>query len=83
MRQLLRTGPLLRRRLHASPCASSRPDTNGSPVDDALIGGGSGAKGRTGGGEPLSSTAPGAPAPPKVFSSRVPGVDLDKELSDE
>ncbi|KJZ80105.1 hypothetical protein HIM_00819 [Hirsutella minnesotensis 3608] len=47
------------------------------------LAGGTGAKGRTGGGEPLGSTAEGAPGPPKVSNANVPGVDLAKELTDE
>ncbi|EQL03218.1 hypothetical protein G6O67_005532 [Ophiocordyceps sinensis] len=86
MRPLLQTAPIIRRSLLASSRAAvsqAASNTNGTPIDNAIIGGGSGAKGRTGGGEPLSSTAPGAPAPPKVVNSRVPGVNLDKELSEE
>lgn len=86
MRPFSRTAPILRRSLHASSRAAASQaasNTNANPADDSLVGGGSGAKGRTGGGEPLSSTAPGAPAPPKVVNSRVPGVNLEKELNKE
>ncbi|PFH62230.1 hypothetical protein XA68_14509 [Ophiocordyceps unilateralis] len=57
-------------------------NANGNPVPDSLSGEG-GAKGRTGGGPPLSSTAPDAPSPPKVLNSRVAGVDAARELSPE
>lgn len=53
--------------------AAEPADTGAMPVDDAIAGGGSGAKGRTGGGPPLSSSSPNAPARPSVFNSRVMG----------
>ncbi|PHH82665.1 hypothetical protein CDD82_5205 [Ophiocordyceps australis] len=44
---------------------------------------GLGSKGRTGGGPPLDSTAPGAPPPPKIYNSQVAGLDSERKLTPE
>ncbi|KAJ6445115.1 secreted protein [Purpureocillium lavendulum] len=60
------------------------PGTIADPLHDAIAGDGSGAKGRTGGGDPLSSSSPNAPSRPKVFNSSVAGGEgLADELTKE
>ncbi|KFA46027.1 hypothetical protein S40293_07456 [Stachybotrys chartarum IBT 40293] len=49
------------------------------PDADALAAGS--AKGSTGGGEPLQSTSPNAPSPPKISNFAIKGAD--KKLSEE
>lgn len=50
-------------------------DTGGNPSTDRLAG--DGAKGRTGGGQPLSSSE-NPPPQPKILNSRIPGQGKDK-----
>ncbi|KND89984.1 hypothetical protein TOPH_05309 [Tolypocladium ophioglossoides CBS 100239] len=68
---------LPQRNLHVSPVTLSSTTT---PLAD---GGGSGAKGRTGGGSALGSSSPNAPARPKVFNSNVSGSEPAKDLTEE
>ncbi|KAK4089388.1 hypothetical protein PCL_11786 [Purpureocillium lilacinum] len=66
------------------PKEDDHPGTIADPMDDVVAGDGSGARGRTGGGEPLSSSSPNAPPRPKVFNSSVAGGDgLADELTSE
>ncbi|UNI17012.1 hypothetical protein JDV02_003392 [Purpureocillium takamizusanense] len=66
------------------PKEEEHPGTIADPMDDVVAGDGSGALGRTGGGEPLSSSSPNAPPRPKVFNSSIAGGDgLADELTSE
>lgn len=83
------------RPLHTIPAASPRraaadAEGGGSPAaatQDALgrstAGGGVGAKGRTGGGEPLSSSSENAVPKPKISNLSVPGADRSANLTKE
>ncbi|KJZ69677.1 hypothetical protein HIM_10924 [Hirsutella minnesotensis 3608] len=57
-------------------------NTNANPTSDD---GGFGTKGRTGGGQPLASSSPNAPAKPKVYNSNISGSGSDpaNQLTDE
>ncbi|KYK56074.1 hypothetical protein DCS_08040 [Drechmeria coniospora] len=68
-------------KIRGPPTAST---AKSSPINNTVIGSGSGAKGKTGGGDPLGSTSPGAPSRPKVFNSAVHlSDDLVPDLTEE
>ncbi|KAK4184806.1 hypothetical protein QBC35DRAFT_416196 [Podospora australis] len=67
---------------------SEVPKTSGSAPTDGVVPdvlAGDGAKGRTGGGKPLNSSHPSAPAQPKISNGSVPGnkPKLSKEQQAE
>ena len=64
--------------LAASPRLNDKGD---SGIPDVLAG--EGAKGSTGGGEPLDSSSRNAPPKPKISNLSVPGVDKSAELTKE
>ncbi|POR36270.1 Uncharacterized protein TPAR_03528 [Tolypocladium paradoxum] len=74
---------LPRRPFSLSPASLSSNTTAAKPSSPPADGGGSGAKGRTGGGAPLGSSSPNAPPRPKVFSSNVPGPGPARGLTAE
>ncbi|RDA88768.1 hypothetical protein CP532_4023 [Ophiocordyceps camponoti-leonardi (nom. inval.)] len=89
--------PLLRQRLLTSlpsrstflaprliPYRSQSSSSGSSDESGKALSSGQGAKGKTGGGPALESTARGAPEePPKVVNARVPGVEPEKGLDEQ
>lgn len=82
------------RPLHTIPAASARRAADagggGSPaaatqeaLGQSTSGDGVGAKGRTGGGEPLSSSSENAVPKPKISNLSVPGADVSANLTKE
>ncbi|KAH6995829.1 hypothetical protein BKA56DRAFT_666117 [Ilyonectria sp. MPI-CAGE-AT-0026] len=65
------------RRLHQE----QDPKDNGASVIDGLAAGS--AKGRTGGGKPLSSSSKNAPPQPKITNQSVPGNSQMAQLTEE
>lgn len=77
-------GTILRRPLPLLPRRHFSTTTTGKPSDAPVAdGGGSGAKGRTGGGAALGSSSPNAPSRPKVFNASVSGADPAEQLDEE
>lgn len=67
------------RRLHQEQ-GSGKDDADANVIDALAAGG---AKGRTGGGEPLSSSSKHAPPQPKITNQSVPGDTQTAKMTEE